>query len=1206
METKNKITGHIVRADNGIGVPNLKVIVFDFDTEMFNNSHNAGSAFNPDTQPNQDYSTIDLVIKSLFGPALEDGAKPVSASSSDRLGSVLTDEKGAFQLEFEDAAFNNDGGDNVDRRPDLILVVMGADTPIVLDTPKLGPIGIGSGFGPILSLQVLPSWNAGSQEAFFIKIPETLFEGAGIRKDGVQAFDVEKFFGNLASSEGQKQSSKRAEIRKKIPAMLTPRALAKNPQFIPKTLSASETDLIERKTIKSGVEKFAGITIPPPILYFTDDEIATFGPAGGIPTGGWTTNSETVSACDLLDLKGLGVGYMRVRSLVSETRAKKKSSDFIKKELPSCEEDTPTPSPDVDLAMLRVKERVLGQIEDLPAFDSPEKKTVIDDLKNIKARINELEMGSGPTNVTAFRDFHNLQFAFKDVWTTALDSELVAYVGDLYDKINAIDDDYPNALPRPDDIEDLAAFEEFILSLKDSFGRELPIAEPVPSRFSSYFTFEEYNRLSLRDRQRLDNSFNSILSDFTISEDLERERQLAVQKIKYNSLSDPEPFGRFQRLILDIGTRLNNPYSFNYYAADSVNYGIVVKYRQEWKPLNYQVGRLVSTLPLAPGETRELKITHKRKRTRAEKEMRKSLSENSYESSSSVKSELDVIAKLATDTNFKMSASGSFTLGIGSIESASEFSHNQKTESNRQHRQMSEATRKAAEKVRQEREVSIENSQEFEDSMESTQKIHNPNNEVTVTYLMYELERRYQVHQRLESVTPVIMLALDMPSPSELTEGWVLEHAWILRRALLDDSFEDAIFLIENGRQSDAFDIQVKKATYEREQAAMSGITTEFDALISDRDALRSQIINFQKQANDYEAGEDSTGDKVKDFFLSGGFSIFGGDSRPDQGKLYESMINAAESRLKHVDQRAEELATAQRAAKREAREAGQQYAEALKAIAQKDTQIKQLLLHIRQNIFHYMHAIWEMKHPDQWFFEWSEKMVYHIGAGKVACTLSRWENYWPMPPGVEREGSPYVVKCDPPVPPNIDVLSEEDKVPLGSIAHVDQLLGFKGNYAVFPLKDCTHITDYMMREFADDYFGARDPALDLGVTSAELVDYAKEVWEDEVLSDEDRTTLSEIIAKSLSSPVPDTQEIILPTGQIYMEALKGETTLLEDFKLAHRGLDLLKVQEEVRQGRLENLRRAGRMVDTEINFDDPDVDKYVKIIGGNDLIADV
>ena len=93
-------------------------------------------------------------------------------------------------------------------------------------------------------------------------------------------------------------------------------------------------------------------------------------------------------------------------------------------------------------------------------------------------------------------------------------------------------------------------------------------------------------------------------------------------------------------------------------------------------------------------------------------------------------------------------------------------------------------------------------------------------------------------------------------------------------------------------------------------------------------------------------------------------------------------------------------------------------------------------------------------------------------------------------------------------------------------------------------------------------------------------------------------------IADHLSGAANDQETIILPTGQLYMEALKGEATLLEDFKLAHRGLDVLKVQEEVRESRLENLRFASRMIrlsDDQL-LDDPQVEKTVVIKGGQGL----
>ena len=76
------------------------------------------------------------------------------------------------------------------------------------------------------------------------------------------------------------------------------------------------------------------------------------------------------------------------------------------------------------------------------------------------------------------------------------------------------------------------------------------------------------------------------------------------------------PQGRItqvQRLLAGLAERLSEPHSFRVFQKNSINFGIVTTYRQEWQPDVYQVGNLVGTLPLAPGETR--KYT-KKKRTK--------------------------------------------------------------------------------------------------------------------------------------------------------------------------------------------------------------------------------------------------------------------------------------------------------------------------------------------------------------------------------------------------------------------------------------------------------------------------------------------------------------------------------------------------------------------------------------------------------------
>lgn len=80
------------------------------------------------------------------------------------------------------------------------------------------------------------------------------------------------------------------------------------------------------------------------------------------------------------------------------------------------------------------------------------------------------------------------------------------------------------------------------------------------------------------------------------------------------------------------------------------------------------------------------------------------------------------------------------------------------------------------------------------------------------------------------------------------------------------------------------------------------------------------------------------------------------------------------------------------------------------------------------------------------------------------------------------------------------------------------------------------------------------------------------------------------------------TDEIIVPTGQLFIEALPGSHPLLEDFKLLHRLEDVRKVKAEVRHAELENLRLASRIVGGQGNaalLEDPDIEK--KIVIGTD-----
>ena len=82
---------------------------------------------------------------------------------------------------------------------------------------------------------------------------------------------------------------------------------------------------------------------------------------------------------------------------------------------------------------------------------------------------------------------------------------------------------------------------------------------------------------------------------------------------------------RLSALLTELDDLLSEPYAFDVFAKDSINFGIMLTYRQKWEPRNYQVGDLVSTIPLAPKETRKFTSRMVTKQSRNVKELEDAL-----------------------------------------------------------------------------------------------------------------------------------------------------------------------------------------------------------------------------------------------------------------------------------------------------------------------------------------------------------------------------------------------------------------------------------------------------------------------------------------------------------------------------------------------------------------------------------------------------
>src|SRR6059058_832511 len=109
---------------------------------------------------------------------------------------------------------------------------------------------------------------------------------------------------------------------------------------------------------------------------------------------------------------------------------------------------------------------------------------------------------------------------------------------------------------------------------------------------------------------------------------------------------------RLDHLLRTLDKLLTERYAFDVFAKDSINLGIMVTYRQTWEPQNYQVGDLVSTIPLAPKEVRRYTTRVVTKKTRAVKEIDNSLQIRKNDSTDTSRVDAEIVSDASNKTNF--------------------------------------------------------------------------------------------------------------------------------------------------------------------------------------------------------------------------------------------------------------------------------------------------------------------------------------------------------------------------------------------------------------------------------------------------------------------------------------------------------------------------------------------------------------------------
>ena len=621
----------------------------------------------------------------------------------------------------------------------------------------------------------------------------------------------------------------------------------------------------------------------------------------------------------------------------------------------------------------------------------PDIGAILDDLAAVK------RLSGGPADATSFHDFNVLQLAFRDVWMHAFSDKLKFLASELYNQTMTLYDGAGLTVPDVESLDDVDSLKAFLAELGFSntdtastannpagvspFMQALvsiimPGADTstmgnanlIPQDVSSVFGPAAVNFPLLTPQQQ---SFILFQAQLASANDATQEQKDAAKQAGLEVLSSAQGAGgRLLKLVKDISSMIAEPYAFDVFAPDSFNFGLMITYRQQWEPGDYQAGRLVSTIPLAPGETRKISVKRVVKESRVRKDVEKAASDVSRQVSSVQRAEADIIEKVSTATNFKTTAHGTFNFSFGTIDTTSDFSTNQSQNSTQNKKAFHEATLKAAEEYKQERSLEIDSTTSTETEETMSGEISNPNNELTVTYLYYELQRRYKIREFLYRVRPVILVAQDVPSPDGIDEAWLIQNQWILSRVLLDESLRPALNYLTSGMAGDEVSAEVLKVQWETQRGLVSKLENLVDAQIKTRDVMRNALV------------ETTTAENMLPQ-MPGALKLLslGIDPTDPEHQFLDAARQAGETRLKYVEQALADAQEKLKDATTTFNQVTKDYVVALQNKYARHVALDQLRLHVKQNIFYYMQAIWDHEPPDQRFFRLYKKMISCIQA---------------------------------------------------------------------------------------------------------------------------------------------------------------------------------------------------------------------------------
>ena len=335
------------------------------------------------------------------------------------------------------------------------------------------------------------------------------------------------------------------------------------------------------------------------------------------------------------------------------------------------------------------------------------------------------------------------------------------------------------------------------------------------------------------------------------------------------------------------------------------------------------------------------------------------------DSSLTQRTDAEIFSGANQKTDFSANASGSFKIGVYDVNASTHLDQNQGVDSRNTKRDKREAVIKSAQEYRDQHrlEVTTEESSEFEATTSS--EIRNPNDELTVTYLFYELQRRYLVSESLHRATPVVLVANDVPAPHEIDEAWLVRYDWILKRVILDDSFLPALAYLGSEFAGQETALIILEMEVQHQKNVVDQLSRQVLLANQSLDAATAGVTNAEAWSlNDQRTKEYSA--FVKSFFDPLGFRKAG---TMDDGNSDRARIDFANEALQRAQAKVNDLNSQMRTELTALQAAVDKYTAAATRHYAMEAQIDRLRLHVKDNIIYYMQAIWSHEPSDQRFF---------------------------------------------------------------------------------------------------------------------------------------------------------------------------------------------------------------------------------------------